>query len=386
MLKSILRNKLVKYIALPIIALVLLVVLGGGWYFSGIIEEDALRVDNTALQPSVEVTEIGIDTITLKQIPEAEVEENLSASAQWGLSDGLNYGRLGAVISDSDGLVTRQFISMVGKFEIGDELYLDRTAFPHDPKIAQGIDYSEIIIRSELGDIGAWLIAIATTNQSSETWTIVVHGRTSNRDTGLKLLTDYDYGQALLIDYRNDEGAPASESGYYDFGVTEWRDVEATVQYALDHGAKKIILAGFSMGGGLVVNYQLKSELSAHTVGIILEAPMLNFGRTIDKGAEERGVPAPITSMAKLFASIRYGIDWSALDFLSHANEITVPTLLIHGDADDTVPIETSIEFAAANPDLIQFHKFRDTGHVAAWNKNPQLYESLVKEFVAKIR
>jgi len=386
MLKSILRNKLLKYVVLPIIVLIMLVVGGGGWYFSGIIQEDGLRVDNAAPQPSVVVTAIGVETITLQQIPEAEEEENLSQSSMWGVSDGVNYGRLGTVISDSDGLVTRQFASMVGNFEVGDELHLDRTAYPHDPKIAQGVEYSEVIIPSELGDISAWLIPVVTTNQSPETWTIVVHGRTSNRDTGIKLLGELNYGYSLLIDYRNDEGAPRSESGYYDFGTTEWRDVESAVQYALNHEAKKIILAGFSMGGGVVVNYQLKSELAAHTVGIILEAPMLNFGRTIDKGAEERGVPTPITAAAKFFASIRYGINWSDLDFLSHANEITVPVLLIHGDADDTVPIETSIEFAAAAPNLVELHTFENVEHVAAWNSSPEMYESLIKEFVDKVR
>ncbi|MBT3862437.1 MAG: hypothetical protein HOB24_03385, partial [Chloroflexi bacterium] len=69
MIKYILRNKLIKYVALPIIALILLVVLGGGWYFSSVLEEDGLRVDNSDPENSVEVVDLGIDSITLRQLP-----------------------------------------------------------------------------------------------------------------------------------------------------------------------------------------------------------------------------------------------------------------------------------------------------------------------------
>jgi len=387
MLKSMLRNKLVRFIVMPVIVLVLLVLVGGGWYFSGVLEEDGLRVDNSDPENSVSVVAISDDTITLKQLPGAEEEESLSISAIWGITDGANYGRLGHVLSESDGDITREFEYMLGRFGVGDEAYLDRTSFPHNPT-HEGLAFEEVVIPSDIGDIGAWYFPVSSSpgegERTSDLWSIVVHGRTSNRDTALKIIEKLD-NHRLVIDYRNDEGAPSSESGYYDFGTTEWRDVEAAVRYALKNGAKKIVLVGFSMGGGVVVNYQLKSDLAEHTVGIILEAPMLNFGRTVDKGAEERSVPAPITAMAKLFTTLRFGVDWNELDFLSHASDITVPVLLIHGDADDTVPIETSIEFAAKAP-KVDLNTYEGVGHVAAWNWHPQEYETLVKEFIERVR
>ncbi|MBT4143585.1 MAG: prolyl oligopeptidase family serine peptidase [Chloroflexi bacterium] len=387
MIKYILRNKLIKYVALPIIALILLVVLGGGWYFSSVLEEDGLRVDNSDPENSVEVVDLGIDSITLRQLPDADPQDILATSARWGISDGLNYGQLGDLISDTDGLVTRELDLMLGGFQIGDQLYLDRTAFPHEP--SPEFEYEEVVISGPLGNFGAWYLPIPPestyASAPSDVWAIYVHGRTSNRDSSLKII-DIGAVPSLAIDYRNDLNAPVSESGYYDFGTTEWRDVEAAVQYALDNGAKKVILVGFSMGGGVVVNYQLRSDLADHTVAMILEAPMLNFGQTVDKGAEERSVPAPITFAAKAFATIRFGVDWGALDFLSRADEIDVPVLLIHGEADDTVPVETSIEFADALPGLVELHTFPDVGHVAAWNWHPSEYTILVREFIERFR
>ena len=140
------------------------------------------------------------------------------------------------------------------------------------------------------------------------------------------------------------------------------------------------------MGGCIVVNYQLRSNLSQHTTAIILEAPMLHFGRTIDKGAEERSVPAPITYAAKMLASVRFGVNWNAMDYLSNANEIDVPVLLIHGEADDTVPVETSIEFANTIPHLVDLHTYAEVGHVAVWNWYPQEYNKLIKEFIGSFR
>ncbi|MEE8046816.1 MAG: prolyl oligopeptidase family serine peptidase, partial [Dehalococcoidia bacterium] len=93
-----------------------------------------------------------------------------------------------------------------------------------------------------------------------------------------------------------------------------------------------------------------------------------------------------ITAFAKLFTTLRFGIDWSELDFLSHADDLTVPVLLIHGDNDDTVPIETSIEFAAAAPGLVDFHTFEGAGHVQAWNWDQDRYDLLVKNFAKRIR
>ena len=382
-MKSVYRNKIVRYVVITMIVFVLFVLVGGGWYFSGIVESDGLKIEHGPGEPRVMVTAVGENTITLQQLPDADTEKNIALSAVWGVTNGSDYGQLGDVVSESDTGVVREYTSLIGELRVGESVSLERTAFPHDPLAAHGLKYEDVVIPAPLGSIAAWHIAA-----DSDVWAVLVHGRTSNRETSLKILDDLARldVHSLTIDYRNDVNAPASKSGYYDYGTTEWEDVEAAVQYVLDNGANKILLFGYSMGGGIVTNYQLRSDLADRTVGMFLDAPMLNFGRTIDKGAEERGVPAPITVFAKLFTNMRFGIDWTELDFLSRAGELTVPILLVHSDTDDTVPIETSIEFAAALPSLVEFHTFSDVPHVASWNAYSDEYESLLREFIQRVR
>ena len=377
------RNRIVRFVIIAVIAVVLFALVGGGWYFSGIVESDGLQVENGPDEPRVVITALGADTITLQQLPDADTEKHIALSAVWGVTNGSDYGQLGDVVSESDTGVVRQYTSLVGELRVGESVSLERSAFPHDPLAAHGLQFEDVVIPAPLGNIGAWHIAA-----DSDIWAVLVHGRSSNRETSLKILDDLTELEvhSLTIDYRNDVNTPASKSGYYDYGTTEWEDVEAAVQYALDNGADKILLFGYSMGGGIVASYQLQSDLAGHTIGMFLDAPMLNFGRTIDKGAEERGVPAPITVFAKLFTNMRFGIDWSELDFLSQAKDLTVPIFLIHSDIDDTVPIETSIEFAAALPSLVEFHTFSDVPHVASWNGYSEEYESLLRRFIERVR
>ncbi len=85
---------------------------------------------------------------------------------------------------------------------------------------------------------------------TSSTWVVFVHGRGETPREGLRIastVAPLGYPM-LLIQYRNDPQAPAG-NGYGQFGVDEWQDLEGAVQYALDNGAERIVLAGASMGG-----------------------------------------------------------------------------------------------------------------------------------------
>ena len=113
-----------------------------------------------------------------------------------------------------------------------------------------------------------------------------------------------------MITYRNDEEAPASPDGFYQFGETEWQDLEAAAQYALQQGAEELILVGYSMGGAIVTNFLYESTLAERVRGAILDAPALNFEALIDHGASQRGVPSPLTAVGKFIAGFRFDIDW----------------------------------------------------------------------------
>jgi uncharacterized protein len=51
---------------------------------------------------------------------------------------------------------------------------------------------------------------------------------------------------------------------------------------------------------------------------------------------------------------------------------MTAPMLVFHGTADTTIPFEIGESFAAARPDLVEFHTVEGAGHVRAWNEDPE--------------
>ncbi len=62
---------------------------------------------------------------------------------------------------------------------------------------------------------------------------------------------------------------------------------------------------------------------------------------------------------------------------------LDTPVLLIHGTDDERVPIETSERFAAERPDIVQFQRFVEAGHVLSWNVDVARYESLLSDFLS---
>ena len=276
----------------------------------------------------------------------------------------------------------RDFTPVNGHPKAGDAVRLDEAAFQGDPLVARGLPFQQVSFESDIGTLGAWRL-----NGSSGRWAIIVHGRAASRETALRALPAFAGSglSSLVIDYRNDQGAPSSASGLYDHGQSEWKDLEAAVGYALDQGARHIVLVGYSMGGAIVANFLYRSEVAANVRGVVLDSPMLDFGDVVDFGAARRKLPGLLTWLGKTAASLRYGVSWSDLDYLGRADELAPSILLIHGDADRTVHIRTSDALAAARPDLVTYLRVAGAGHAQSWNANPQAYQRAIVEFLAEL-
>ena len=223
----------------------------------------------------------------------------------------------------------------------GTRAELDLVAFPDDPKIALGPEVSEVTYSSPRGRFPAWFVRGNGPDQ--KTWAILVHGKGGSRMEMFRMTraTRAAGMPSLDITYRNDEGGPLDPSGYYQYGLTEWRDLRGAVAYATAHGAERVVFGADSMGGGIVASYlrhQAKGETGSKTgpevVGLVLDAPMLDFGETVTFGARKLHVPGIVTWTAKRIAAARYDIDWDALDYLSDNSWLRVPALVFHGTAD----------------------------------------------------
>ena len=364
---------------LGIFVLLLLVGLAAvGWYYADQILDGALVVEDEAHEYEVEVTALDDGRITLRSTTGADIaSEPQTIGLDW--PDG--YARAGSTLSSTEDTVTREYAAVEGGLQVGDLVRFDKFAFPGDPERAHGIAFDAAAFASPLGELAAWHV-----DGADDTWAVFVHGKGASRREALRMMpVMVDAGlPSLAITYRNDPGAPADPSSYYQYGRTEWEDLEAAVQYALAEGANDVVLIGYSMGGAIVASFLMQSRFADRIAGAILDSPMLDFGATIDLGAERRGLPVFLAGAGKLVSSVRFGIDWAALDYLERADELSVPILLFHGDGDTTVPERTSMALAQRRPDLVTYEAFDGAAHVGAWNADPERYEEAVAAFLER--
>ncbi len=272
-------------------------------------------------------------------------------------------------------------------------------AFAADPRSALRLDYHEVAIAGALGPNPAWRIdptdslielgvasgaTTASAAVAGSDWMIYVHGRGAVRAQALGVAPLFlRLGWTCLVpSYRGDAIAAREGHGRYRLGETEWMDLEAAVRYALESGARRLVVFGNSMGGTIVLQFLRHSPLGSRVNGVVLEAPVLRWRPVFDLAARERGVPAPITSLAMWIAARRASIRWDDLDELAHAREFRVPMLVFHGTADTTVPLALSDSLAARRPDLVTLVRVMDAGHSRCWNVAPSGYEATIASWL----
>lgn len=255
---------------------------------------------------------------------------------------------------------------------------------------SSGVELREVTYTSPAGDMDAWYIP-----STGSTWVIHVHGKGATPAEAEHLfgpLRDAGYSQ-LAITYRNDDGQPQDPSGYYQYGATEWEDVAAAVDFAEDNGAENVILSGFSTGASHILSFVYRNNLDIVS-GLMFDSPNIDLGETVEHNAAQRrmpllpmNVPPTISQVAKFMTSLRIGVNWKSIDYVEKAGRsLRVPVLVHHGTADLTVPVDQSVEFGEASPDLIRVVRVEGAGHVQSHEVDPDSYMRNVLDFLASLR
>ncbi|ABY24101.1 hydrolases of the alpha/beta superfamily [Renibacterium salmoninarum ATCC 33209] len=251
-----------------------------------------------------------------------------------------------------------------------------------------GLAAEEVLINLSVGPAPAWIVP-AEPSRALSTWAIMVHGRGARRTEGLRAVrTARELGlTSLLISYRNDGDAPETADGLYGLGFTEWRDVEAAIEFALSRGAKDIVLFGYSMGGAISLQLVDQSRYRSQVIALVLDSPVINWIDVLAHQAALNKVPAAIGRYGQLMLSHPLGrritglaapVDLKSMDWVSRAVELRTPTLIMHSRDDDFVPYGPSKELARRNPEMVTFVEFSQAGHTREWNVDAARWEAVV--------
>jgi pimeloyl-ACP methyl ester carboxylesterase len=393
--------------------------IGAATYFARrVLTPDRLKPDD------MQIFDVSEGAVTL------ELNEDSRQPGRYGLwfDDGRGHARVGAVLSlDQEAGRVRRVLEGVdaGELAVGparwNQYYFigsSHGALGDSSHGALGLPLRDVEITSEIGMLAAWevpadLDAASAAGESREPgeqgkpgeptslasdpvsarWAVLMHGRGGTREECLRAVPVlHELGFTSLIPmYRNDLGAPSSSDGRYSLGLSEWRDCEAAILYAVEAGAQEVVLFGWSMGGAIILQTLDRSWLSDRVTSVVLDAPVIDWADVLRHHGALHKIPAPVGSLSRSLIGRRWArrlvgvhepIDVALTNWEQRSDELKHRTLLIHSLDDEFVPAAPSVLLATKRPDLIRFEPWKGARHTKEWNTEPGRWDAVVRDFL----
>ncbi|WP_249375158.1 alpha/beta hydrolase [Streptomyces sp. I05A-00742] len=250
-----------------------------------------------------------------------------------------------------------------------------------DPRAALGLDHDDVDLAGQDGPLPAWFLRGAR-----DTYVIAVHGIGTTREHPMVLLPFLRKTRlpVLVPALRGDPGAPRPADGIGRLGAAEWQDVATAVEEAVRHGARHVVLHGWSTGATAALLAAADPRIRPHIGGLVLDSPVLDWNAALHALAARR-LPAALRPLGVRAARVRAGLDQGTLRAAADPARLSVPTLLLHGPDDAVAPWRHSRDLAARRPDLVTLRTVRDAGHAALWNADRAGYEETLRRFLTPL-
>ena len=203
---------------------------------------------------------------------------------------------------------------------------------------------------------------------------IMTHGHSSSKDSSTYIELEKEFNENGISIFRFDiYGHGESEGKFEDATVSEAADdILNAIEFLKDKGYAKIGLLGASFGGCAAVTAASKTD---DLFVLVLRAPVSNYEehykheKTEEEMKEwkEKGYSYYISGDGrKLRKNYSFVKDFKNNDGYKNGPKIKIPTFIIHGEIDKSVPIEHGIKLAKLIPNSkLEFvkgegHKFKN--------------------------
>lgn len=167
------------------------------------------------------------------------------------------------------------------------------------------------------------------------------------------------------------------------FGVKERYDVRSWVEYFTKRFGEeqKIYLSGLSMGGATVL-MSSNVGLPQNVIGILADCPYSSPKAILCTVIKQLGFPVKLTyALAKLSASWLGKFDMEESSAIEAVRESKIPTLILHGNADDFVPCSMSMDCQIAGEDHVQLVLIKGAAHGMSHCVDTPSYEKAAYAF-----
>ncbi len=185
---------------------------------------------------------------------------------------------------------------------------------------------------------------------------------------------------ALVVDHR---ASGESDGHVITFGINESRDCAAWVDLVLreiDRDAQ-IILTGISMGAATVM-IASAMDLPPNVVGVLADCGYTSARAIIKQEMQKMHLPAGLMYLfARLAARLLGHFDPDATSPKEALKHARVPVIFFHGDTDDYVPYEMSVENFDACVSEKRLVKVEGAGHGLCFPVGREAYISALREF-----
>jgi uncharacterized protein len=256
----------------------------------------------------VVVRATGASSVTLTATPETLVP------GRYGLwiDNGFGHVRIGDILrADPEAdIVERELIAVDRGYLAPGTARWNAYFHGAPPDVTIGAVTEHVTYAGELGAMPAWVVRPEGEQaRASGRWAVLVHGRGARREETIRAMPPLlSQGWTCLVpSYRNDEGVPSGPDGRYALGLSEWRDIEAAVAYALEHGARELLVFGWSMGGAIVLQLLDRTRFSNLVSRVILDGPVIDWGDVLAHHAHSHRLPRHVGSLARSMMNQRWG-------------------------------------------------------------------------------
>jgi uncharacterized protein len=250
-----------------------------------------------------------------------------------------------------------------------------------------GLGEETVEVVSRLGPLPVTTVGATRSRRA----VVFVHGRGGVRATGWWIAPACAAAgwRCVMASYRNDEDGGIATGRYLLGG--EWVDLAVVLEHLADDGVEEVVLAGWSMGANICASYlrqrHRRPKRFAHhprPVGLVLDAPALDWGAVLGHVARSRRLPAVLVPLAMAYGQLVRKVDWADLDHLADPRHLDLPVLAFHGVEDTVVPLEVSRRLAERLDD-VRLEAFPGADHCRSVNLDPERYLGALAGFLARL-
>ena len=178
----------------------------------------------------------------------------------------------------------------------------------------------------------------------------------------------------LLFDFRY---LGRSEGSYTSVGFHEQKDLKAAARYLHSKKQTRIGALGFSLGGAVAIMGAKQNNLDA----VVADSSYASLESMLTHTYKQFWIfKLPFLITTKVLSKVVLNVDIADVSPEKSIQHLNIPILIIHGSADDQIPVENAYRLKNANQKA-ELWIVENAGHGFASNATSKEYERRVLKF-----